>query len=421
METPGWVMEIRKEFPALGQRIEGRTPVFLDGPGGSQVPRRVIDAMARAMVEANANTHGAFPTSRRVDALIAEARRAAADLVGAAPEEIVFGPNMTTLTFHISRAIGRILRPGDEVVVTRLDHDANVAPWRALAERGIVVREVDFHPEDGTLDLEGLARVLSERTRLVAVGYASNALGTVNPVRRIVEMAHAVGAWVYVDAVHAAPHLLIDVRALGCDFLVCSAYKFFGPHVGFLYGRRDRLEVIRPDKVRPAPDHPPEAFETGTQNHEGLAGLIAAVEYLADIGRRFGPPADPSRRVALAAAMARIRAHEEALCARLLEGLAELPGVQIYGIPTMARWAERVPTVSFRVDGSHPRAVAEALGQEGIYVWDGNFYALGVTERLGLEGKGGLVRVGALHYNTLEEIDRFLEALRRRIGKRASR
>ncbi len=413
MTTAEWVWEIRKEFPALGEEIEGKIPVFLDGPGGSQVPRRVIEAMARAMVEANANTHGAFPTSRRVDALIAGAREAAADLVGASPEEIVFGPNMTTLTFQISRAIGRTLRPGDEIVVTRLDHDANVAPWLALEERGAIIRWVDFHPEDGTLDLEGLARALSERTRLVAVGYASNALGTVNPVRRIIEMAHAAGAWVYVDAVHAAPHLLIDVQELGCDFLVCSAYKFFGPHVGILYGRRDRLMALRPYKVRPAPDHPPEAFETGTQNHEGLAGLIAAIDYLADIGRRFGSPADPSRRAAIRAAMEKIREHERALCARLLEGLEEIPGLTIYGIRTMARWAERVPTVSFRIRGRHPREIAEALGREGIYGWDGNFYALGVTERLGVEGQGGLVRVGALHYNTLEEIDRFLEALRR--------
>ncbi|HXF68300.1 MAG TPA: cysteine desulfurase-like protein [Thermoflexus sp.] len=413
MRTAEWVWEIRSEFPALGREVEGRPPVFLDGPGGSQVPRRVIEAMATAMIEANANTHGAFPTSQRVDALVAAARQAAADLIGATPEEIVFGPNMTTLTFQISRAIGRMIRPGDEIVVTRLDHDANVAPWLALEERGAVIRWVDFHPEDGTLDLEGFARALSERTRLVAVGYASNALGTVNPVRRIVEMAHAVGAWVYVDAVHAAPHLFIDVQELGCDFLVCSAYKFFGPHVGFLYGRADRLMALRPYKVRPAPDRPPEAFETGTQNHEGLAGLIAAVDYLADLGRRFGSPTDPSRRAALRAAMERIRAHEQALCARLLEGLEEIPGVTIYGIRTMARWAERVPTVSFRVRGRHPREIAAALGREGIYVWDGNFYALGVTERLGLEGQGGLIRVGALHYNTLEEIDRFLEALER--------
>lgn len=418
MHTPEWVAQVRSEFPALGQVIEGRIPAFLDGPGGSQVPRRVIEAMARAMVEANANTHGAFPTSRRVDAEIMEARQAAADLVGASPEEIVFGPNMTTLTFQISRAIGRRLRPGDEIVVTRLDHDANVVPWLALEEQGAVIRWVDFHVEDGTLDLEGLARVLSERTRVVAVGYASNALGTVNPVRRIVEMAHAVGAWVYVDAVHAAPHLFIDVRELGCDFLVCSAYKFFGPHVGFLYGRMERLRALQPYKVRPAPDHPPEAFETGTQNHEGLAGLIAAVEYLADIGRRFGTPADPSRRAAIRAAMEKIREHERDLCARLLEGLEELPGVMVYGIRSMARWAERVPTVSFRISGRHPREVAEALGREGIYVWDGNFYAQGVTERLGLEGQGGLVRVGALHYNTLEEIDRLLEALRRLVRER---
>lgn len=413
MATPEWVGQIREAFPALQTPIEGRIPVFLDGPGGAQVPRSVIQAMAESMVHANANTHGAFATSRRVDALIAEARQAAADLVGAAPEEIVFGPNMTTLTFHLSRAVARSLRPGDEVVVTRLDHDANVAPWQALGEQGIRIRWVDFHPEDGTLDLEGLAEVLSGRTRLVAVGYASNALGTVNPVWRIVEMAHAVGAWVYVDAVHAAPHLFIDVRELGCDFLVCSAYKFFGPHVGFLYGRADLLAALRPDKVRPAPDRPPEAFETGTQNHEGLAGLTAAVTYLADIGRQFGGASDLPRRAAIRAGMVLVREHERTLGARLLEGLEALPGITVYGIRTMARWAERVPTVSFRMEGLHPREVAEALAREGVFVWDGNFYAIGVTERLGLEGKGGLVRVGALHYNTEEEIDRFLEALAR--------
>lgn len=418
MRTAEWVWEIRAEFPALERKVEGRLPVFLDGPGGSQVPRRVIEAMAAAMIEANANTHGAFPTSQRVDALIAVARQAAADLIGAASKEIIFGPNMTTLTFQISRAIGRMIRPGDEIVVTRLDHDANVAPWVALEERGAVIRWVDFHPEDGTLNLEELARALSERTRIVAVGYASNALGTVNPIRRIVEMAHAVDAWVYVDAVHAAPHLFIDVQELGCDFLVCSAYKFFGPHVGILYGRMDRLMALQPYRVRPAPDRPPEAFETGTQNHEGLAGFIAAVDYLADVGRRFGNPPDPSRRAAIRAAMDRIREHEQALCARLLEGLMEIPGATIYGIRTMARWAERVPTVSFRVRGWHPRAIAEALGREGIYVWDGNFYALGVTERLGLEGQGGLVRVGALHYNTVEEIDRFLETLGRLLARK---
>ena len=412
---------IRAEFPALAEKDPaGRPYVYFDGPGGTQVPRSVIAAMEDYLVRANSNVHGAFLTSRRTDEIIARAREAAADFLNApSPEEIVFGPNMTTLTFHISRALERELAPGDEVVVTRLDHDANVAPWLRLAERGVTIRWADFHPETCTLDLEGLRGLLNERTRLVAVGYASNAVGTINDVARIARWAHEVGAWVYVDAVHYAPHGPIDVQAVGCDFLVCSAYKFFGPHLGVLWGRRELLERLQPDKVRPAPDTVPDRFETGTQNHEGLAGLVAAVDYLAGIGERFGEPfvgwytALTGRRLHLKTALSAIQAYERELGWRLIRGLQAIPGLRIWGItdPALADW--RVPTVSFTLEGFTPQEVARRLGEEGIFVWDGNFYALGLTRRLGLEEKGGLVRVGLVHYNTAEEVDRFLAAMER--------
>jgi len=411
--------EIRAAFPALAETDgRGRPYVYFDGPGGTQVPQTVIDAMADYLSRLNANTHGAFVTSRRTDEVIAAAREAAADLVNGAPEEIVFGANMTTLTFHFSRALERELAPGDEVVVTRLDHDANVAPWRRLEARGVVVRQADFVPPACTLDLEGLRGLLNERTRLVAVGYASNAVGTINDVARIASWARQVGAWTYVDAVHYAPHGPIDVQMLGCDFLVASAYKFFGPHMGLLWGRRELLERLQPDKVRPAPNQVPERFETGTLNHEALAGLVAAVDYLAAIGERYGEPfagwyaAFEGRRLYLKSGLAAVRAYEKELAWRLIRGLQAIPGLRIWGItePALADW--RVPTVSFTLEGWTPRQVAGRLAEEGIFVWDGNFYALSVTERLGLEESGGLVRVGLVHYNTPAEVDRLLDAVR---------
>jgi cysteine desulfurase family protein (TIGR01976 family) len=338
-----------------------------------------------------------------------------ADFLNApSPDEIVFGPNMTSLTFSISRAIGRELRPGDEIVVTRLDHDANIAPWLALEEKGVLVRHADFHPEDCTLDLEHVAGLVNERTKLVAVGYASNAVGTINDVRRIGELAHAAGAWIYVDAVHYAPHGPIDVQALNCDFLVCSAYKFFGPHLGALYGRYELLDQLRAYKVRPADNVPPHKFETGTKSHEGMAGTTAAIDYLADLGAEFGVPfADQypdfeGRRLQLKQAMAAIRAYERPLVERLISGLQAIPGVTIYGITDPARFAHRAPTVAFTLAGHTPRQVAERLGEEGIFVWDGNYYALAVTERLGVEESGGMVRVGIAHYNIMGEVDRLL-------------
>lgn len=417
---------VRPLFPALSQHVNGRLAVFFDGPGGTQVPQPVIDAVADYLARSNANAHGAFVTSRRTDAVVAAAHSAIADLLGCESDEVVFGANMTTLTFALSRALGRELRAGDEIIVTRLDHDANVAPWRALEECGVVVRAVDVNVEDCTLDMYDLAARINSRTRIIAVGYASNAVGTINPVREIVDLAHQAGALAFVDAVHYVPHGPIDVRALDCDFLACSAYKFFAPHVGCLYGKREHLERLRPYKVRPAADTTPDRWETGTQNHEGLAGVAAAVTYLADIGRRLGTTDQPvteqsgiadagspiaDRRGALLAAMRAIRDYERDLSAKLVAGLCSIPGLTFYGIRDPERFALRTPTVAFRSAGHAPRAIAEYLAAHGIFVWDGNFYALNLSERLGVEASGGMVRAGLVHYNTPEEIDRLLEVL----------
>lgn len=408
---------IRSQFPALQ-----RPDIFLDNPGGTQVAQPVIERINAYLIEHNANHGGAFHTSRESDAVLDEAHRALADFYNAAsPDEIVFGNNMSSLTFAVSRSIARTWQPGDEIVVTRLDHDANITPWVMAAEdRGCRIRWVDFHPEDSTLNLESFQQALEGRPRLVAFGYASNALGTINPVARLVEMAHEAGAWVYVDAVQYAPHGPIDVQALGCDFLVASSYKFFGPHVGVLYGRYELLEELTAYKVRPAPKDPPGKFETGTQNHEGIAGALGAIEYLEWVGETFGSEYSEKyagrydgRRLRLKQALAAIRAYEYELSRSLLDVLEETPGVTVYGLTDRRRLEERVPTVSFRLKGWHPRRVAERLGDEGIYVWDGNYYALAVTERLGLEASGGMVRVGAVHYNTLEEVRRFGQALGR--------
>jgi cysteine desulfurase family protein (TIGR01976 family) len=402
---------VRAQFPALGMKVHGYPAAFFDGPGGTQVPQRVIDALSAYLVGSNANTHGAFATSYRTDEALAAAHAALADLVGCDPEEIVFGPNMTTLTYALSRALGRELGPGDEIVVTRLDHDANVSPWTALEERGCVLRFVDINPADCTLDMDDLRRQMTPRTRVVAVGYSSNAVGTINNVEEMVRRAHAVGAVAYIDAVHYAPHGPIDVRSLDCDFLVCSPYKFFGPHAGALYGKREHLARLRPYKVRPAADTLPDRWETGTQNHEGLAGVTAAVEYLADLGQRHAPEAK-GRRAAILAAYDAIRAYERNLLERLIPALREIPGLTFYGIADPARFAQRVPTVAVRIAGRSPRELAERLGERGIFTWDGNYYALGLTERLGVEASGGMLRIGLVHYNTTEEVERLLQALR---------
>ncbi len=408
---------IRSQFPALT-----RDAIFLDNPAGTQVAQTVLKRIREYLVENNANHDGAFRTSRESDAMIDEARAAMANFYNAAsPQEIVFGPNMTSLTFNLSRSIARTWQAGDEIVVTNLDHDANITPWvMAAEERGVNVRRVDFKPQDGTLDLEDLARALENRPRLVAVGYASNALGTINPVAKIVQMAHEAGAWVYIDAVQYAPHGPIDVQALDCDFLVASSYKFFGPHVGALYGKYERLDELTAYKVRPAPVNPPGKFETGTGNFEGFAGVLGALEYIEWVGERFGDAyaekyGELTSRQAqnLKKGITAIRAYEYELSRALLDVLEETPGVKIFGLTDRRRLEERVPTVSFTLEGRSPRQVAEALDKDNIYVWDGNYYALAVTTRLGLEESGGMVRVGPVHYNTVEEIRQFGEALGR--------
>ena len=407
---------IRSQFPALTQ-TDDNPVAFLDGPGGTQVPQRVIDAMGQYLVHSNANAHGAFATSQRTDEVIKAAHGAMADFLGCAPTEVVFGPNMTSLTFAFSRAIGRTLHSGDEILVTCLDHDANVAPWLALREQGIVVHTVDMHPEDCTLDIDDLARKLSARTRLLAITYASNAVGTLNDLPPIIQLAHDVGAWVFVDAVHYAAHGPIDVKQLNCDFLVCSPYKFFGPHVGVLYGKREHLERLRPYKVRPAADVIPDRWETGTQNFEGMAGTVAAVDYLAELGRRVSPQVSHRRRAVLAA-MTAIHHYGEHLCKSLIEGLLQLPEVTIYGITQPEQRVWRVPTVAIRMQGVEPVAIAKALGDQGIFTWHGNFYALNLTRRLGVEERGGLLRIGLVHYNTLAEVNRLLTALEQIASKK---
>jgi cysteine desulfurase family protein (TIGR01976 family) len=406
--TPFDVEAVRRRFPALGQLHDGRPMAFFDGPGGTQVPETVIDAISRYYRESNANHGGAFATSRRSDEIVDEAHSAVADLLGVDAEEITFGPNMTTLTFHISRSIGAVLQPRDEIIVSGLDHQANVDPWLATAaDRNLVVRTWEPALDDCTLRLPELERLLSARTRLVAVGWASNAVGTINPVAKIARLAHEAGAWTYVDAVHAAPHLSLDARAAGADFVACSVYKFFGPHVGALYGRRELLETLPAYKVRPATHK----FETGTGNFEGYAGALAAVEYLADIGVTAGQAeADADRRTKLVAGMGAIRTYEIELYRHLAEALASIPGVRIIGITDPARVTERTPTAAITIEGLTPREVASRLGEQGIAVWDGDFYATGLIERLGL-ALDGVVRIGLTHYNTVDEIDRLVGAL----------
>jgi cysteine desulfurase family protein (TIGR01976 family) len=374
------------------------------------------------LVEHNANHEGAFATSRESDALVEDARMALADFLNAPdPHEIVFGPNMTSLTFNLSRSLVRTFNPGDSIVVTRLDHDANVTPWVMAAEdRGCNVTWVDFHPEDGTLNMDEMQVAIERKPRLVAVGYASNALGTINPVRKITQMAHEAGALVYIDAVQYAPHGPIDVQKLGCDFLVCSSYKFFGPHMGVLYGRYDLLDRLSAYKVRPAPQDPPGKFETGTGNFEGMCGVLGALEYIEWVGETFGAEhaerysADyTGRRLRFKLGMSSIRSYEYEISRTLLDILAETPGVTVYGITDTKRLEQRVPTCAFTLKGKSPRQVAEELDEANIFVWDGNYYALEVTKRLGLEDSGGMVRVGPVHYNTVEEIKRFGEVLGR--------
>lgn len=403
--------QIRAQFPALTQEINAQPVTFFDGPGGTQVPGSVIAAMSDYFQRSNANAHGAFASSQRTDELINSARAAIADFLGGERDEIVFGANMTTLTFSLSRAIGRELKPGDEIIVTQLDHYANVSPWLVLEERGVIVRTIGLNVEDCTLDWADFQRQLNQRTKLVAVGYASNAVGTINNVAEVINLAHAVGALVFVDAVHYAPHGSIDVSALDCDFLTCSAYKFFGPHIGILYGKREHLKRLRPEKVKPAPTAIPACWETGTLNHEGLAGVVATIDYLTELGHQVLPTAK-NRRTALVTAMTAIQNYEQELCRHLVAGLLQIPRLTFYGISNPHNFARRTPTVGVRLRELTPYTVAKALGDRGIFTWHGNFYALGLTELLGIESKGGLLRIGLVHYNTNAEIERLLSALR---------
>jgi len=407
---------IRSQFPSLHQTVNGHPPAFLDGPGGTQVPQRVIDAISDYLRRDNANTGGAYFTSRHTDAMIAEARVAMADFFHSGADEVVFGPNMTTLTFAISRAIGRELKPGDEIVVTRLDHDANVSPWIAMAEdRGVTVRWAEIHDADCTVDMADLASKINAKTKLVAAGYASNAVGTINPVKEIVQLAHKVGALAYIDAVHYGPHGLMDVAALDCDFLACSTYKFFGPHMGVLYGKREHLKRFRPYKVRPNTNAIPNCWEWGTLNHECIAGITACVEYIADLGRRVHPDVK-TRRAAIEAAYAAIHEHERALTERLIAGIKNIRGAKIYGITDPNRFDERCGTLAVRIDGHMPLELSTKLGERGFFTWDGNYYALNLTEHLDVEKSGGFLRIGLVHYNTTEEVDRLLAALNEIVG-----
>jgi cysteine desulfurase family protein (TIGR01976 family) len=395
--------EIRSHFPALERRHGGQPVAYFDGPGGTQVPRRVVEAMTDYLHHHNANTHWAFPTSHETDRAIAEARQALAEFLNASPREVAFGANTTTLTFHLARALGRRWGPGDEIVVTELDHHANIDPWRALErERGIAVRMARMSPGAGQLDREDLQRQVTERTRLVAIGAASNALGTINDVAGVARIGHDVGALVFVDAVHYAPHRLVDVRAMGCDFLACSAYKFYGPHIGVLYGKHDLLQALDVPKLRPAPDSAPERLETGTQNHEGMAGAAAAVEFLAT----FADGA--TRRARLENAFVALHERGMALTEKLWRGLTEIGGARLYGPPPSE---PRTPTVSFTVGGIPSAEACRRLADQGLFASHGDFYASTAVERLGL-AREGLVRIGCACYTTEDEIERLLDAVR---------
>ena len=393
---------VRRDFPALDRKHEGHPVAYFDGPGGTQVPRQVVDAMSDYLFNHNANTHWLYPTSAETDALLDGARVALADFVNGDPTEIAFGLNMTTLTFHLARGLSMRWGKGDEVVVTELDHHGNVAPWtRLAAERGVTVRTVRMDPAKGVLDWADLEASINPRTRLLAIGAASNALGTITDVAAAARLAQAHGALVFVDAVHYAPHVLVDVKALGCDFLACSAYKFYGPHVGMVWGKRDLIATLDVPKLIPAPEAPPERLETGTQNHEGIVGAAAAVDYLASFG------SGASRRERLVSGFAALHNAGPALFARMWNGLASIRGVRLYGLPP---GNPRTPTVSFTVDGVVSDDVARALARRGVFVSNGDFYATTVIERLG-HATDGVVRAGCACYTTPDEVDRLIDGV----------
>lgn len=409
------VAALRAQFPL--NRADN--PIFFDNPAGTQVSQTVIQAVSDYYTHNNANSGGVFATSQRTDAMVLAVREKMADFLNApSAQEIAFGPNMTTLNFGLSRAIAKTLKAGDEIVLTRMDHDANVAPWLRIAEDyNLVVKWVDILEADCTLDMDSLEAALTDRTKVVATVHASNAVGTINPVAQIAEMAHAAGALYVVDAVQSAPHIPIDVQAIGCDFLLCSAYKFFGPHIGILWGKYELLSSLPVYKVRPSKDKSPYRWETGTPSFETLAGVGGAIDYLASVGQQYGAdyadqfPGFTGRRLELKTAMAVLSNYERELVGLLIEALGRVPGVRIYGITDPARYAERVPTVVFTKEGHTPQGIAEYLASNNIYVWDGNYYAVEIMNRLNHQD-GGMVRVGLAHYNTREEIDRFEAVLK---------
>ncbi len=410
---------IRSRFPALALRDGDAPRIYLDNPGGTQVPDSVVERMAGYLTQSNANLGGVFRTSQESEAVVAEAREAMADFLNApSASEIMFGQNMTSLTLHLSRSIGRHFRPGDQVILSRMDHDANVYPWVLMArDFGLDVVWLPFDTETFEFDLEELEKRLTDRTRLVCLGAASNLLGTINDVKRAARMAHEVGAWLYVDAVQAAPHTIMDVQDIDCDFLACSAYKFFGPHQGILWGKREVLERLEPYRVRPAPAELPDSFESGTLSHEGMAGTAAAVDYFAWIGETMAGAyqsvhhAFAGRRRNVRAALDLLFAREQDSSRHLIDGLRRIPGTRVLGITAEEGMSRRVPTVSFTVEGAAPAFLEEALARRNIFVWSGYYYALEPAAALGIADTGGALRVGPVHYNSAEEIDEFLETL----------
>lgn len=410
---------IRAAFPALAITDDGRRRIYFDNPGGTQVPKMVVDRMTKCLYEANANLGGYFVTAQKADAVMHEAHTAMADMLNApSADDIIFGQNMTTMTLHISRSIGRQLSPGDEIILTRMDHDANIAPWLLLAEDlGLKIKWLPFNLESFEFELTELDKLLSSKTRLVCIAGASNLTGTIHDVKSICAKAKAAGAWSYVDAVQSAPHVATDVQDLDCDFLVCSAYKFFGPHQGVLYGRREVMQQLQPYKVRPAPELTPGSYETGTQSHEGAAGVAAVVDYFAEIGATLAQDYHEQnnhfsgRRQAVHAAFNYLFDYEADLSSHLISGLQQLPGIKIQGISDAAAMRRRVPTVSFTVQGDSPDRIAKALAAENIFVWSGHLYAVEAARALGIMDSGGAVRVGPVHYNSIDELDQLLAAL----------
>ena len=414
------VTKIRAEFPSLAREYNGKPLVYFDAPGGTQVTRRCIERIVDYFQRCNANTHGEFITAHESDAIIEDAHEAGADFLNAkSGDEIVFGQNMTSLAFALSRSIGQTLREGDEIILTKLDHDANYSPWHLMAqERGVKINVVDINEADCTLQLDDFEKYLSKRTRLVCVGLVSNAVGTLNPVKQIIGMAHAAGAWTFIDAVAGAPHVPIDVQDLDTDFLACSPYKFWGAHQGMLYGKYALLDNMPAYKVRPADNVPPHKFQTGTQSFENQNGLIGVMEYLEWVGEVSGVRDQVSglrsvRANRIHAAMQASQAYEQELGRYLIENILKIPGVQFFGIRELDRLNQRVPTIAIRYKDEDPADTAKRLGEQGICVWNGNYYAVNLTERLGVEDRGGMVRIGLSHYSTVEEVDRLLAALER--------